>query len=119
MPTILVVEDDPVILVLWKELLEEESYLVLSAASSQQALRMARLAEARPQLMILDYMMAGLNGIQLYDQLCHSFAWQDIPALMVSADLPVKEVAARGLRGIHKPFDLYEVLDLIASLLFH
>jgi len=116
-PTVLVVEDDDTIRDLLIMLLaEEQSYHVLSACSGEQALQLLS-AHVRPQLLLLDYMLPGMTGIALYDQLCTQFGWWDIPALLVSAALPEQEVAQRSIIGVPKPFDLDELFALIEKTL--
>ena len=113
--TVVVVEDDENIRDLLTALLtEEQSYHVLSASSGEGALHLLSTQATRPHLLLLDYMLGpGMDGIELYDRFCASFGWEDIPALMVSAALPEREVAARRLIGVPKPFDLDALLTLI------
>lgn len=116
-PTILVVDDNPEILSLLELLLtSERSYRVLQATSGRQALEVT--AQEYPDLLILDHNLAdGFTGIALYDQLHAREGWKNIPALMVSAALPMRELEKRSLLGIQKPFDIDDLLEHIDTLL--
>ncbi|MGQ9557411.1 MAG: response regulator [Desulfurispora sp.] len=83
MPTVLVVEDDDHILELIKFHLEKESYRVLTAADGEQALALAR--QQRPDLIILDIMLPGLDGLSTCRRLRQEQATAAIPVIMVSA----------------------------------
>lgn len=63
MRTILVVDDEAAIRLLYQEELEEAGYSVRVAADAQEALRM--MQEARPDLMTIDIKMPGMDGIEL------------------------------------------------------
>lgn len=70
-------------------------------------------AQEAPQLMLLDYRLAGsMNGLELYDLLHAREGWHDIQAIVVSANVfeLQRELQLRHLRGIAKPFDVDELL---------
>ncbi|MFZ5592145.1 MAG: response regulator [Bacillota bacterium] len=83
MPTVLVVEDDEHILELIKFHLEKESYRVLAAADGEQALVLAQ--QQRPDLIVLDVMLPGLDGLSVCRRLRQDRATAAIPVIMVSA----------------------------------
>ena len=113
LPTIMVVEDDDNILDFLIDLLTDEHFHVLWARSGEGALQLLSTYVARPQLLLLDYMLGpGMDGIALYDLLCTRFGCC-IPTLMLSAALPEREVVQRSIIGVHKPFDLDALLTLI------
>ena len=62
-PTVLVVEDDPVILRLLEVNFELEGFEVLSAHDGAEGIEMAR--DQRPDLVISDIMMPNVSGIEL------------------------------------------------------
>jgi len=68
---------------------------------------------------VLDYLLPGINGVQLSDRIRADNALQTIPILMISAALPSHELEQRGIIGLHKPFEVDEFLhttrDLITS----
>ena len=82
-PTIMIVDDDEQILILLEILLRRQGYQVLKAASPAAALDM--LETTVPDLFVLDYMMPGMNGIELCQHIrAHSDA-SGVPILMLSA----------------------------------
>jgi CheY-like chemotaxis protein len=116
-PTILVVEDDPLLLDLAEELLTEEHYRVLRATSGPQALQVA--AGERPHLFLLDYMLpGGMNGLELFDLLHARPGNEAIPALLVSASLPPQgELARRAIVALQKPYQIDALLAQVAALI--
>ncbi len=63
MRTILVVDDEEAIRLLYREELQEAGYLVEVASDGSEALRMVQ--ESRPDLMTIDIKMPGMDGIEL------------------------------------------------------
>jgi two-component system response regulator GlrR len=63
--TILIVDDDPTLLRLLGILLREEGFRVLSADSAERAL--ALLAAEKPNLVVTDLRMRGMDGLALFD----------------------------------------------------
>ena len=116
-PTILVVEDDPLLLDLAEELLTEEHYRVLRATSGPQALQVA--AGERPHLFLLDYLLpGGMTGLELFDLLHARPGNETIPAILVSASLPTQEeLARRAITGLQKPYEIETLVAEIAALI--
>ena len=81
--TILVVDDVPQNLLLLGELLQPH-YHVRAANSGERALRVAR-SEPRPDLVLLDVMMPGMDGHAVLRELRADPATQDIPVIFVTA----------------------------------
>jgi len=116
--TMLIVEDDEYIgEVLVQAIIQETSYLAVLVPDGQAALHTA--AEIKPSLFILDYQLPRMNGIELYDRLHAMPDLNMVPAMMISARLPQKELEKRDILGMHKPLDLDEFLQAIDSLLQH
>ncbi len=116
--TILVVEDDEDIgEALVFALSEEPSYHIIVAATAGEALQVTR--GRKVNLFIIDYHLPGMNGIELYDKLHTIPELQDIPALISSVNIGQLEshLKARQLVGVGKPFDLNELLELVAKAL--
>jgi DNA-binding response OmpR family regulator len=114
--TILVVEDDDNIgPMLIEALTEETSYRAMLVSDGLQALQVARLI--KPNLFITDYRLPHMTGLELYDRLHLTNEMANTPAIIMSARLPEEEVKKRRLIGIHKPFDLDELLDTVERLL--
>lgn len=110
MNTILVVDDDVYIGDMLEEALRKEGYRVLRAYSGSEALLL--LASVRPDLVLLDLMLPGLNGEEVLS------AIQGIPVIVVSARAEVEDKVSLLLGGaadyVTKPFEMQELLARIA-----
>src|ERR1700709_644474 len=84
--TILLVDDDPNILRPLRWLLEREGFRVLTALDGQAAL--AAAAIERPGLIVTDWMMPRIDGVELCRRLKADIAMAGIPVVMLSAALP-------------------------------
>ena len=114
--TVLVVEDDIHIgEVLVQAITQETSFVAILVQSGNEALDMVK--SIKPNLFILDYQLPHMNGIQLYDELKADTKLQQVPALMISAQLPVQELKKRNIKGMNKPLDLDEFLQTIEDFL--
>lgn len=110
--TILLVEDDLSIGELLITILQEEGlYEIVLATDGFQALKIVKTIH--PRLFVLDYQLPGMDGFELYDRLHTTKGLGDIPALFVSANVPLRELEKRHLQYIKKPFELDQLLDAI------
>jgi CheY-like chemotaxis protein len=107
MARILVVDDDPDFVRAARIVLEREGYTVDSAADGDEAL--ARIAECRPDLIILDVMMATvLDGVSVAQLLGENPQTRGIPIIMSTA-IPTTEYAEMF------PTDQYVHLDVFLT----
>jgi CheY-like chemotaxis protein len=114
--TVMIVEDDVHIgAFLLEAITEETPYHALLAANGAEALD--TLQHLRPSLLILDYHLPGIDGLELYDRIHAMPEMEHVPAIMMSARLPHHELERRTIVGIHKPFDLDDFLQTIKNLL--
>jgi CheY-like chemotaxis protein len=114
--TILVVEDDANIgEVLVQAITQETPYIAVLAANGFEALKTAQ--GVKPNLFILDYQLPRMDGLELFDRLQTIAGLEDIPAIMISARLPQKELARRNIHGMNKPIDLDDFLQTIDRFL--
>lgn len=81
--TILVVEDDPDIQELISYNLKREGYSVLLAGSAESAA--AKLESARPDLVLLDVMLPGKDGLEFLRALRRKDAFAALPVILVTA----------------------------------
>ena len=115
--TVLVVDDDPVIVKLLQLNFELEGYHVISASNGAAALERAR--EDHPDVVVLDVMMPGLDGLEVARQLRAAPETERLPILFLSAkaqnsDIAAGEAIADGY--VTKPFDSIDLLDRVAAL---
>jgi two-component system phosphate regulon response regulator PhoB len=118
-PTILVVEDEAPLLTLLRYNLEKQGFRVEEAADGQEALM--RVAEARPDLVLLDWMLPALSGLEVCRQLRRRPTTRDLPIIMVTARTEDQDaVRALDLGAddyIAKPFVMEALLARIRALL--
>jgi DNA-binding response OmpR family regulator len=116
--TVLVVDDDPVIVKLLQVNFEMEGYDVITAGDGQEGLDRARAD--RPDAIVLDVMMPKLNGLQVAEMLKADEATRSIPIILLSAKAQSTDIAAGkeiADEYMTKPFDPLELLDRVADLL--
>ena len=114
--TILLVEDDSIISELLIQMITQETnYGVFSVPDGLEALDLVK--NIKPQLLILDYWLPFIHGIELYDRLHHTEGLEEVPAIMLSVNAPVKEINQRHMTYIKKPFDMPKLLDTINRLI--
>ena len=81
--TILIVDDEEDIVELIKYKLKKEGYSVLTAMTGEQAIKIAR--KNFPDLIVLDLMLPGMDGLEVTDYLKNNELTRDIPIVMVTA----------------------------------
>jgi CheY-like chemotaxis protein len=117
--TILVVEDDVDNQAFFAALFSEiPVYHYQMAPDVSQTVNFAK--EIKPSLFIMDYRLAGMNGLELYDLLHATPGLEDVPALLVTAaklEALRPEIEKRQISAIEKPFDLDEFLATVQQLL--
>ena len=116
MKTILLVEDDSIISELLIQMITQETpYNVCSAPNALVALELIK--NIKPQLLILDYWLPFIQGIELYDRLHNTEGLEEVPAIMLSVNAPLREIKQRQMTYIRKPFDMPKLLDAIHRLI--
>ena len=115
--TILIVEDDENIgEFLVRALTSETPCEVLWVPDAVQALEAVKTL--KPSVLLLDFHLPGLNGLELYDRLHHISELEHVRGVMISASAPsAQEMRKRNLIHVKKPFDLNDLLDLLDELL--
>jgi DNA-binding response OmpR family regulator len=114
---IFIVEDDEAVGALLVQAIEQEtSYQAVLASDGFQALKMLRTVKA--DMLLLDYGLPDMNGLELYDTIHAVKALERLPALIISAEAAriQKEVNARHLIQLKKPFELTHVFEAIERL---
>ncbi len=113
---ILVIEDEPDTVYLLKQVLRIAGFNVMSALGGQEALK--KLAEYKPDLVLLDLMMPEMSGWEVYNYLRQM---TDVPVIIISA-IGEKEEVVKGLHlgvddYITKPFHNAEVVERVRAVL--
>ncbi len=116
--TILLVEDDTAIsTVLGEAIALETPYQAIRATDGRAALELVQ--HCKPDLLLLDYMLPGMDGIELYDRIQSTQGVAPLPAILITASrhLPHQQIQQRHLITFKKPLDLDMLLATIATLL--
>lgn len=110
---ILVLDDDPDIGTMIKMMLEYKGYAVTVSERADQAAEI--LNNDNVQLIIMDMLLSGVNGIDLCSELKKNNATSHIPVIMISAHPNAKEICleAGADEFISKPFDMQDILSKI------
>ena len=113
---IMAVDDEPVVLRVLKGILEPEGYEVLLASDGSSALSL--LDGHKPDLVLLDIMMPGLDGFQILNSIRERF---NIPVIMLTArcdqESLVKTLKTGADDYVRKPFSATVLLARIAAKL--
>ena len=115
---ILVVDDDPNVIAIAKELLDED-YNLKTATTGEEALKIAR--DFIPDLIILDIMMPGMDGYEVCRRLREQSILLDVQIIMVSSKgeledrIKGKEMGADDY--ITKPFEEENLLESVSFFL--
>lgn len=118
-PTVLVVEDEPAQREVLAYNLEAEGFAVSKAATGDEALLLVK--EAAPDVMVLDWMLPGVSGIEVCRRVKSSSASRGIPIIMLSARSEEVD-RVRGLETgaddyVIKPYSVIELMARVRSQL--
>lgn len=118
-PSILIVDDEPNNFDVIETLLSVQGYQLYYASNGQEALSI--LDTVNPDLILLDVMMPGLNGIDVCKKIKSDLQWKIVPIIMVTA-LSSKEDLALCLEAgaddfISKPVNRLELCARVKSML--
>jgi len=114
---ILIVEDDPNNLKLFRDILQYKDYATLEATDGQQAVDMAKAA--LPDLILMDIQMPVLNGIEATRRIKEDEATRHIRIVALTANAMDGDEERMIRAGCHdyisKPIHVQEFIDRIAS----
>jgi two-component system phosphate regulon response regulator PhoB len=118
-PLILIVEDEAPLVTMLRYNLEKQGFRVDEAADGQEAI--TKIAEAKPDLVLLDWMLPAMSGIEVCRQIRRRPGTRDLPIIMVTARAEEAD-SVRGLNTgaddyITKPFSIDLLLARIRALL--
>jgi len=116
---VLIVDDEPSIIVALQFLMEQNGYETLVAFSGEEA--METIARHRPDLILLDIMLPVVDGFEVCQRVREKAEWKDIRIVLVTA-LGSEANAAKGLAlgadaYITKPFANADLLAKVKELL--
>lgn len=118
-PTVLVVEDDPVILRLLEVNFELEGFRVLVAHDGAEGIELAR--QEQPDIVLSDIMMPKASGLELVQAIRGDEATRATPIILLSAKAQSADLKAGLDAGadeyITKPFEPLELLERVNALL--
>lgn len=114
---ILVVDDELEIRNLLTDYLTGEGYDVIQASNGEEALELAEKEE--PQVILLDIMMSGIDGIETCKRLKAEETTRSIPVIMATAlwDTYAEAIEAGAEDFVTKPFNLAELSHRVKSIL--
>ncbi len=114
--TILIVEDDASMGEFLQQVIDEETpYTTAVVPDGYRALE--KVQQLHPCLLLLDYWLPGMNGLEVYDRLQDMEETRGVPAIMMSATLPTEELQRRGIYQLRKPMDIGNVIRMITHAL--
>ena len=112
-PIILVVDDDSGVRAMLSQIFENEGFAVITAGSGEEAIAM--VTQRRPELITMDILMPGMDGMAAIEHLKQDPQLSDIPILVISALSKTKH--AVGDAFLEKPIDEKLLLTVVHSLL--
>ena len=116
---VLVVDDEPDVLLLCRVNLEFEGYEVMEASDGVEA--MSRVRERRPDVVLLDVMMPRMDGWQVLNELKADDELKDIPVVMLTAKVQDQDQIRGWSSGaseyITKPFSPLSLSQVLEDVL--
>ena len=116
---ILVVDDTPANIKLLGDLLSVKGYRVCTATNGEEGL--AQVAKEKPDLVLMDIQLPGINGIEAFKQIRGNAATKGIPVVALTASVTPTDRSAITAAGfdafLGKPINLKEFLDTVKRLL--
>lgn len=117
MDCLLVIDDQEANIQVLGTMLGRLGFEILPATSGAQALR--RLNSRRPDLILLDLLMPGMDGFEICRRIQENPAWAEIPIIFLSAsddkNLIVRALESGGVDYITKPFNKLELISRVRT----
>lgn len=117
--TILLVEDEVMLLWTATRLLEEIGYTVIQAAAPEEAIAVCERPDQRIDLILTDVVMPGMNGREMVGRI--RLIRPEIKVLFMSgysSDIMAKQgIMEEGLHFVPKPLDMFQLNEMITELL--
>lgn len=117
--TILIVDDSPTEVHIFKKILEKQGYTTTTASEGQEAVDLA--IATQPDLILMDVVMPGLNGFQATRKLRNNESTANIPVIMVTTKDQQTDISWGKRQGANeymvKPVKPAELIATIKGLL--
>jgi DNA-binding response OmpR family regulator/DNA-binding CsgD family transcriptional regulator len=117
---ILIVDDEPLNIVLYSEMLEPNGYIIVSAMDGIEALEV--IEKELPRLVILDWNMPRLDGLETLKRIKSNELLKDIPVIMITGVMTSSQNLMEAMKYgaidfLRKPFDKLELQARVKSML--
>jgi len=118
-PLVLIVEDEAALMTMLRYNLEKQGFRVEEAGDGEEAL--TRIAELKPDMVLLDWMLPHLSGIEVCRQIRRKPATRELPVIMITARSEDQD-AVRGLNTgaddyVTKPFSTEALVARMRALM--
>jgi DNA-binding response OmpR family regulator len=118
---ILIVDDEPNIVISLQFLMQQSGYEIDIARDGEEAL--TKMEAFRPDLVLLDVMLPLRNGFEVCQKIRENSSWGGVKVLMLSAkgrDLDISKGMTLGADAyITKPFSTKDLIEQVRALLVH
>ena len=115
--TVLIVEDNPLNMKLFKEILELHGYVTVAAPDGNSGLALAR--DKRPDVILMDIQLPNMSGFEVIRRLKQDPELQSIPVIAVTAHAMVGDESAVRLTGceeyLTKPVSIERLIKVVAQ----
>jgi two-component system cell cycle response regulator DivK len=119
MSLILIIEDNPRNMKLVRDVLQVKGHTTIEATTAEEGIELAK--QKRPDLVLMDIQLPGMNGIDALAHLRDDAATAKIPVIAVTASVMQQDrklITAAGFDGyIGKPINLAEFLQTVSTQL--
>jgi two-component system, cell cycle response regulator DivK len=118
MSTVLIVEDNEKNMKLARDVLQAKGYQTLEAVTGEEGVKLA--GEKRPDLVLMDIQLPGINGIEAFKQIRADPRTRAIPVVALTASVTPTDRSAITAAGfdafLGKPINLKEFLETVKRL---
>ncbi len=118
MSTVLIVEDNDKNMKLARDVLQAKGFQTLEAETGEEGVRLAK--EKKPDLVLMDIQLPGINGIEAFKQIRGDAATKSIPVIALTASVTPTDRSAITAAGfdafLGKPINLKEFVETVKRL---
>jgi len=118
MSLVLIVEDNEKNMKLARDILQAKGYETVEAVTGEEGVKLAK--EKKPDLVLMDIQLPGINGIEAFKQLRADAKTARIPVIALTASVTPtdrSQITAAGFDAfVSKPINLKEFLDTVKRL---